>query len=779
MPTPTLVSSHGAPTVVSAIPSQSVTAPINEHNCLYTYDVNRKRQKRWQDGFLRFHTFNKKCMLYDGSRNLIGGTHWQDDGAIQDGDEITIEGAGVMVSVAEKLRTEKAELGGLWEGRRERDKARMGLGLGGGSVRLRQGTLFPRNPNATPQTPSPLAARAVGMTISPFEERHARLAQEVGSSATESERRPSKRPRDDENHVPLWQLLRTSRPVNARQGDSRATAEGLMAGEPQREDDSIGRRPAVSDASKQLLARKKKQGRLRVTECVDLTGLSSQENSTCNGSPEREQLRQSNPPGWLLPPQNALRFNMNGAQTAAGRRHTSNERSAGSSKAVALQDVSNTTRPGLGTESTPKPALPASRAGPRLQQISLTNPSTPSLRTQPRIPLQAPSSPPVSTTNHLPSPREERNASHHVNGGAHDNLPVEQQQDQDDRPRKTKSLKVASRPQRKMLMCQNNDSTSVTEYNCRNPTTNERLGNGSKIDIPNKVTYGASREVVQKKKKKKKSGECIELEPIIVNSGPENRNEQESRNQMNRSTPAELHAESFPTLGHSYLHQTPITTSHMHLDAQLFGKSHVRPDTLEENHVEQPTSISKPPETSEPLCAGLDKGVAGATERNDLDRETLPRRSPLKRAFTDGWQSSAGQSMPVQQNPQEGSGNSRRNIGFTTRSLISGPVSLLEKKRGFQRSVTIHGIPDIPNDSQYDAISENHRENTGSTRTSVQDTLDHRMQLGMLRPTVQEDEEKGPWTREAFDLFGIEIARERREKTGKETHWLDQYVSKA
>ena len=89
-----------------SVPHTQNTAPVLEFNCLYTHDVRRK-QKRWQDGFLRFHTFNKRVMVYDVPRNFIGDTHWKAEEAVQYGDEVTLEKDGVLVQVAESVgRTE-------------------------------------------------------------------------------------------------------------------------------------------------------------------------------------------------------------------------------------------------------------------------------------------------------------------------------------------------------------------------------------------------------------------------------------------------------------------------------------------------------------------------------------------------------------------------------------------------------------------------------------------------------------------------------------------------
>jgi hypothetical protein len=84
----------------SVAPTQN-TALILEFRCLYTHDLKRK-QKRWQDGFLRFHTFNKRIMVYDVPRNFIGDMHYRQGDQVEDGDELQLE-KGVLVQVGESI----------------------------------------------------------------------------------------------------------------------------------------------------------------------------------------------------------------------------------------------------------------------------------------------------------------------------------------------------------------------------------------------------------------------------------------------------------------------------------------------------------------------------------------------------------------------------------------------------------------------------------------------------------------------------------------------------
>ena len=81
------------------VPLSQNTAPVFKFECLYTHDLVRK-QKRWQDGVLAFHTFNKRVMVYDLTNNFIGDTHWRDTESVQVGDDIRLD-RGVLVTVGE------------------------------------------------------------------------------------------------------------------------------------------------------------------------------------------------------------------------------------------------------------------------------------------------------------------------------------------------------------------------------------------------------------------------------------------------------------------------------------------------------------------------------------------------------------------------------------------------------------------------------------------------------------------------------------------------------
>jgi Protein of unknown function (DUF2439) len=97
---------RGTPSLAVA-PTQN-TAPVFEFRCLYTHDL-RKKKKIWHDGSLRFHTFNRRVMVYDDSKNYIGDAHWRETGDFLEGEELRLD-KGVMVEVGEQIGHTETDL---------------------------------------------------------------------------------------------------------------------------------------------------------------------------------------------------------------------------------------------------------------------------------------------------------------------------------------------------------------------------------------------------------------------------------------------------------------------------------------------------------------------------------------------------------------------------------------------------------------------------------------------------------------------------------------------
>ena len=197
-----------------SIPPTQNTAPVLEFNCMYSHDVRRK-QKRWQDGFLRYHTFNRRVMVYDVPRNFIGDMHWQGEDVLQEGDELKLEKGGMLVQVVDLVGHTETDLTELRKSKNNNRPvvpelrsssppvAEVSAPL---SVSVRNLTArrnVPRPPahhqqqlqhkslNALLGTPKAPIGKANIPVKSPFEERHSGVENEEWESGG----RPSKRPR--------------------------------------------------------------------------------------------------------------------------------------------------------------------------------------------------------------------------------------------------------------------------------------------------------------------------------------------------------------------------------------------------------------------------------------------------------------------------------------------------------------------------------------------------------------------------------------------------------
>src|SRR5579862_3277251 len=126
-----------------SVPLTQNTAPVREFKCLYTHD-KRQKKKRWHDGWLRFHTFNKRVMVYDDTRNFIGDMHYTDSGEVGEGDDLTFE--AFLVQVSECTNTIQQDLTPLFTPKlRRREAIQQEANAGTG-----------RSPTARPPPQSPL-----------------------------------------------------------------------------------------------------------------------------------------------------------------------------------------------------------------------------------------------------------------------------------------------------------------------------------------------------------------------------------------------------------------------------------------------------------------------------------------------------------------------------------------------------------------------------------------------------------------------------------------------
>lgn len=109
----------------STTTTPTTTALVLEFVCLYTHDIKRKNQKRWQDARLKYHTYNKRIVVHDDRGNYVGDAHWT--GAhdeLCDGEEVRLDRGGVLVQVCEAVGQREQDLGELVDKRAKEVEAR-------------------------------------------------------------------------------------------------------------------------------------------------------------------------------------------------------------------------------------------------------------------------------------------------------------------------------------------------------------------------------------------------------------------------------------------------------------------------------------------------------------------------------------------------------------------------------------------------------------------------------------------------------------------------------
>lgn len=191
---------HGtsAATTPMDVPQTLSTAPVLEFRCLYTQDLRRK-QKRWQDGRLKFHTFNKRVMVYDERSNFVGDTHWREDSEFNEGEELELERGGILVEVGECVGKRDHDLTELVDKRVKEREERVAAKAGvptlprpAASFIRTQGTPAPLRPKPLNEmlTPSGHYGKALVPKTSPLDERQ--RSNSINPDGIENER-PAKR----------------------------------------------------------------------------------------------------------------------------------------------------------------------------------------------------------------------------------------------------------------------------------------------------------------------------------------------------------------------------------------------------------------------------------------------------------------------------------------------------------------------------------------------------------------------------------------------------------
>ncbi|KAI9641656.1 hypothetical protein NHQ30_009511 [Ciborinia camelliae] len=188
------------------VPPDQNTAPVLEFRCLYTADARRK-QKRWQDGRLKYHTFNRRVMVFDDRSNLVGDAHWREKAPLDEGAELELERNGILVEVSEFLERKDQDLTELID-KRVKEREERFIARNGDSSPARSAAsvirsqsiaaahLKPKPLNSILGTPSGHYGKALISNASPFEQRQMLNASNKGENET---LRPAKRRKVNES----------------------------------------------------------------------------------------------------------------------------------------------------------------------------------------------------------------------------------------------------------------------------------------------------------------------------------------------------------------------------------------------------------------------------------------------------------------------------------------------------------------------------------------------------------------------------------------------------
>ncbi|KAJ4231181.1 hypothetical protein NW759_003159 [Fusarium solani] len=188
--------------------SVPTSALVVDFICLFTHDLKRK-QKRWQDGVLKYHTFNKRIMVYDDRGHFIGDAHWQEGGDLDEGDEFELDRGAAIVQVSDRTGQREQDLTELLDKRAkdvERRRANAGTRTPGSTA---ASTRTPRNDQSShfqlrhrPLTDLVGGASRIGRAVisphSPYEARKMAISPGQQQDSPSEDARPSKRRRREE-----------------------------------------------------------------------------------------------------------------------------------------------------------------------------------------------------------------------------------------------------------------------------------------------------------------------------------------------------------------------------------------------------------------------------------------------------------------------------------------------------------------------------------------------------------------------------------------------------
>lgn len=172
---------------------QPTTATVFDFICLFTHDLRRK-QKRWQDGKLQYHTFNKRIVVHDDRGRFIGDAHWTMGGDLEPGEELELDRGAAIVQVADRVGSREQDLTDILDKRaRDVEKRRAVAAAKTPSSTRRQETqphfqLNHRPLSSIVPSPGPIGRAAIPQQ-SPFEARRAAAGDDRQPAAPPAKKR--------------------------------------------------------------------------------------------------------------------------------------------------------------------------------------------------------------------------------------------------------------------------------------------------------------------------------------------------------------------------------------------------------------------------------------------------------------------------------------------------------------------------------------------------------------------------------------------------------------
>ena len=116
----TMTATRGTPVA----PSQTQnTAPVHEYRCLFTREAHKKA-KKWHDGSLRFHTFNRRVVVYDDGNHKVGDLHYRQEEDFGEGVELTLD-SRVLVQVEQQIGQTETDISQVVHARQDEGQDRV------------------------------------------------------------------------------------------------------------------------------------------------------------------------------------------------------------------------------------------------------------------------------------------------------------------------------------------------------------------------------------------------------------------------------------------------------------------------------------------------------------------------------------------------------------------------------------------------------------------------------------------------------------------------------